>query len=138
MWTAVAAVMPHGSAPARAAEPERAVAAPDAGSAQYHGDWAVGCDNVLRCQAMTLGPKDASGSGAVMLEISRTGGAAGEVQLRVRSLDALPSRFILRVNGRKAAVLRSSKGGDLLLRGPDALAAVRAMAGAVTIELTTG
>lgn len=73
-----------------------------------------------------------------MLEISRTGGAAGEVQLRVRSLDALPSRFILRVNGRKAAVLRSSKGGDLLLRGPDALAAVRAMAGAVTIELTTG
>lgn len=135
-WTAVAAVMLLGGAQARAAPPERAVAAPDAGSAQYHGDWAVGCDNVLRCQAMTLEPKDAIGSGSVMLEIARAGGVAGEVQLRVRSLDALPSRLTLRVNGRKSVIFRSGEGGDLLLRGPDALAAVRAMAGAVTVELT--
>jgi len=110
---------------------------PHPGSAQYFDNWAVGCDNVLRCQAMTLEPPDASDAETVMLEIVRTGGPAGEVTLRARGLDTLPSRLTLVVDGRNNAILTAGEGGDPFVRGAEALSAVRAMTGAVTIELVT-
>lgn len=110
---------------------------PHPGSAQYHGDWAVGCDNVLRCQAMALEPKDTSEGRTLMLEIVRAGGPAGELLLRARSLDPLPARLVLVVDGRKTAVLRAGEGGDVLLAGPPALSAIKAMVAATTVKLVT-
>jgi hypothetical protein len=143
MASAAALTMACGPAFAQKAVPVQTAAAetgqevPQPGSAQYFGDWAVGCDNVLRCQAMALEPKDAGGGRALMLEIIRPGGPAGEVTLRVRSLDTLPPRLMLVVNGRKIVTLKAEKGGDDLVAGAGALSAVKAMASAVTVELVT-
>src|ERR1044072_4561628 len=97
-WAVAAALaVLWSNVPVRAGETSPAPAddVPRPGSIQYFGHWAVGCDNVLRCQAMTLEPPDASDAGTVMLEIVRTGGPAGEAVLRARGLDPLPSRLAL-------------------------------------------
>lgn len=140
---AITAPMGCGPASARAVAPALAIAsaperdAPHPGSAQYYGDWAVGCDNVLRCQAMALEPQDAVENPVLMLEIVRAGGPAGELLLRARSLDPLPARLVLVIDGRKVATLRAGEGGDVLVGGSEALSAVKAMVAAVTVKLVT-
>lgn len=140
--TALTLLCGHASARSQASDlvaalPAPAQDAPHPGSAQYYGDWAVGCDNVLRCQAMALEPKDASEGRALMLEIVRAGGPAGEVVLRARGLDPLPPRLVLVIDGRKATTLRAGEGGDVLVTGPEALSAIKAMVAAVTVKLVT-
>ncbi|MFT3965404.1 MAG: DUF1176 domain-containing protein [Sphingobium sp.] len=108
---------------------------PQPGLLQYNGDWAVGCDNLLRCEAVALQP-EAGGSGdePLLLQISRAGGPGGETVLRVGGLTQLPPEIALVLNGREAARL-TAQGDEATIRGADALRSVQAMGEAVTIEL---
>ncbi|HEX7873665.1 MAG TPA: DUF1176 domain-containing protein [Sphingobium sp.] len=111
---------------------------PQPGLLQYNGDWAVGCDNLLRCEAIALQPEAGGPEGEpLLLQISRTGGPAGEVVLRVSGLSQLPPDMALMLNGRDATRL-TPQGDEAALRGAEALRVVQAMADAVTIELRIG
>lgn len=115
-----------------------ATPAPQPGILQYEGDWAVGCDNLIRCEAIALQP-EASGSGdsdePLLLQIVREGGPSGEVMLRVSGLSQIPREIALMVDGAQAARLSGTAGDEAVVRGESALATVQAMAGASTIEL---
>lgn len=103
----------------------------------YNGDWAVGCDNVLQCEATALAPDGAEDDDGVLLQIIRLGGPGGDVTLRARSFDSLPTELSLMADGREIARLTGSGGDEVTLGGGRALVAVQAMASAVTIELRT-
>ncbi|MET0364778.1 MAG: DUF1176 domain-containing protein [Sphingobium sp.] len=111
---------------------------PQPGLLQYNGDWAVGCDNLLRCEAIALQPEAGGPDGEpLLLQLSRTGGPAGEVVLRVSGLSQLPPDMVLVLNGREAARL-TPQADEAVLRGADALRVVQDMGDAVTIELRIG
>jgi hypothetical protein len=111
--------------------------APRPGSVQYFGDWAVGCDNVLRCEAMALQQPDGVGTETVMLDLTRAGGPDGALTVRISSLNPLPSRLSLLVDGRVVAQLKGQGGDTLLIDGALALKVAQTMAEAITIELVT-
>lgn len=119
-------------------QPRPAPTGPQPGLLQYNGDWAVGCDNLLRCEAVALQP-EAGGGGdeSLLLQVSRTGGPSGETVVRVSGLAQLPGDIALLLDGREAVRL-TAQGDEALVRGPDALKVVQAMAGAVTLELRAG
>lgn len=108
---------------------------PQPGTPQYNGDWAVGCDNILRCEAISLQPENASANEGVLLQIVREGGPAGRVTVRARGLDPLPEKLSLVVDGRYIAELKAENAADAAVEGTAALQAVRALAFASTIEL---
>lgn len=134
-----------GGAAVRSDAPDRstpAPAGPQPGILQYNGDWAVGCDNLVRCETIALQPEAAGASDApgvndetMLLQIGRDSGPAGEVTLRVSGLSQLPTEMVLAIDGQEAARLAGPGGDELVLRGPAALAAVRAMVNAVALEL---
>lgn len=109
---------------------------------QYFKSWAVGCDNVLRCEAVSLlaedsgqGESGSSGTISVELQIVREGGPAGPLEIHARSVDPLPDRMRLVADGREIARLDSRNRPEPGTDGAQALAAARTMANAVTIEL---
>jgi hypothetical protein len=61
----------------------RADETPNAPFTLDYGDWTLACDNVLRCEALTLG--DASG---LMLRVVRDAGPTGRIQLSLTSTTA--------------------------------------------------
>lgn len=109
--------------------------APQPGTPEYYGDWAVGCDNVLRCEAVSLMPENAARGHALVLQIVRAGGPGGELGLRAKAPEPLPARLRLLVDGREVARLTARRGEDPLTEGQAALAAIRAMGNAVTVEV---
>ncbi len=109
---------------------------------QYSKSWAVGCDNVLRCEAVSLhaeesveAESEASGMSLVELQLVREGGPAGPFSIHARSVDALPDRMRLVADGREIARLDGRDRPEPAVDGAQALVAVRMMASAVTIEL---
>ncbi|MCE7797584.1 DUF1176 domain-containing protein [Sphingobium sufflavum] len=116
-------------------------AAPQPGLLQYNGDWAVGCDNLLQCEAIALQP-DVGGSGGaggddsepILVRIVRAGGPGGDVMLGVTALSTLPPEIALVADGQEVARL-SSRSDEALIRGDAALRAVQAMAAAATLEV---
>lgn len=122
------------------------VPAPQPGILQYNGDWAVGCDNLVRCEAIALQPDASGGAGgqssgagsddeSMLLEVARDGGPAGEVTLRVSGLSQLPAEIVLMVDGQESLRLTGTTGDEAVARGTAALATAQAMAAASTIEL---
>ena len=109
---------------------------PQPGLLQYNGDWAVGCDNLLRCEAIALRPEMAAADAGepMLLQISRNGGPAGETVLRVSGLAQLPPEILLLLDGREEAKL-SVTGDEAVIRGVQALSTVQALGGAMTIEV---
>lgn len=107
---------------------------PKIGAPQYFGDWAVGCDNVLRCEATSLQPAQSLPE-PVLVQIARDGGGGGTLVLRVRGLDPLPAPLMLIVDGGKPVRLVPAGGTDAELRDGEALRALRAMVVARTVEL---
>ncbi|HEX7857925.1 MAG TPA: DUF1176 domain-containing protein [Sphingobium sp.] len=108
---------------------------PQPGLLQYNGDWAVGCDNLLRCEAIGLQPETGGGADEpVLLQISRTGGPVGETVLRVSGLSQLPPNIALFLNGEEAGRL-PGQGDEAVIRGAEALRIVQALGDAVTLEL---
>lgn len=113
-------------------------AGPQPGLLQYNADWAVGCDNLLRCEAIALQPESGGNSDEpILLQISRTGGPAGETVLRVSGLSQLPGDIALVLDGREAARL-TARDDEAAILGPDAQRVVQAMGVAVTMELKVG
>jgi hypothetical protein len=113
-------------------------AGPQPGILQYNGDWAVGCDNLLRCEAIALRPETGDNDDEpILLQISRSGGAAGETLVRVSGLSQLPGDIALVLDGREA-VRMTAQGDEAVLQGAAALGIVQAMGSAVTIELRIG
>lgn len=110
---------------------------PRPGTLFYKGDWAAGCDNILSCKAVPLRPQDGSDVPDVLLEILRDGGPGAPVALRVSGLESLPADLVLVIDGRVNVRFNQLEGDDVVLRGPDALAAARAMANATSIEVRT-
>lgn len=111
---------------------------------QYFKNWAVGCDNVLRCEAISLlveeTPTSETGTGAsaalaIELQLIREGGPAGSLEIHARSVDTLPDRMRLVADGREIARLDSRNRHEPVIGGAEALAAAQMMATAVTIEL---
>lgn len=128
----------HASAqPAGRERPTPVTPAPQPGLLQYNGDWAAGCDNLVRCEAIALQP-EVAGEGddeTMLLQIARDGGPGGEVSLRVSGLSQLPLDMVLVVDGTEAARLAGPAGDEVILRGAVALSTVQTMASAVAIEL---
>lgn len=109
---------------------------------QYFKSWAVGCDNVLRCEAVSLVTDEAASSSpaeagliAVEIQLVREGGPAGPLEIHARSVDALPDRMRLVADGREIVMLDARKRSEPGAAGGQALAAARIMANAITIEL---
>ncbi|CAN5333498.1 DUF1176 domain-containing protein [soil metagenome] len=113
--------------------------APQPGILQYDGDWAVGCDNLVRCEAIALQPDGVGGGGnndeALLLQIMREGGPSGEVTLRASGLSQIPSEIALMIDGAESIRLTGTAGDEAVAHGPAALATLRVMASASTIEL---
>ena len=121
------------SGPAQAARPS---------TPQYFKSWAVGCDNILRCEAISLLPEDGAqeneaGSATLPIELQlvREGAPSGRLELHARSIEALPDRLRLVADGREIARLERRPWAEPGLDGSKASDAVRAMANAITIEI---
>lgn len=123
-----------------AAVPPNQMAGPS--TPQYFGNWAVGCDNIRRCEAVSLHADDAAQTDptatdamVVELQVVREGGPAGSLEIYARSVDALPGRMRLVADGREIARLDARDRPEPGIGGATALVAARTMAEAVTIEL---
>lgn len=120
---------------ALSAEARAGAVSPQPGILQYNADWAVGCDNLLQCEAIALQPEAGGGEGdPLLLQIVRAGGPKGEAKLRVSGLSSLPPEMALVVNGSEIARLMV-KADEAEIRGAEALRAVQAMASAATVEV---
>lgn len=111
-------------------------AAPQPGLLQYTGDWAVGCDNLLQCEAIALQPETVAGQAEapLLLQIIRAGGPAGETTVRVSGLSDLPTEMGLFLDGQEAGRLKGQS-DEAIISGADALRAVQGMASATTVEV---
>ncbi|MET0238362.1 MAG: DUF1176 domain-containing protein [Sphingobium sp.] len=142
MATAAMLALSHGplraAAPAAGGDVMASAEKPQPGLTQYNGDWAVGCDNLLRCEAVALQPEGGDGEEPMLLQVGRTGGPAGPTTLRVSGLSRLPAVISLVVDGREVAVLDGTASDEAVVRGADALRVVQEMAQATTIELRPG
>ena len=81
-----------------------ALAAPQPGVLRTFGDWTVGCDNGLACQAVALVPQAADRDAYLLLVLQR-GSAAARPQLGFALNDSVApgKRYALAVDGRVAA-----------------------------------
>lgn len=102
----------------------------------------MGCDNILRCEAISLLPEDGAqeneaGSATLPIELQlvREGAPSGRLELHARSIEALPDRLRLVADGREIARLERRPWAEPGLDGSKASDAVRAMANAITIEI---
>jgi hypothetical protein len=97
-------------------------AAPDAaiGEQRIFGDWAVGCDNVLACEALSLDPEDLTGMATGSLTVQRGAGPHGYYRAAIRMFEeAVGDRIMLRIDGEPVAIATASPGGELHHFDPD-------------------
>jgi hypothetical protein len=87
---------------------------------------------------MSLLRQGDSGIEAVALDIVREGGRDGGLSVRLGSVDALPDKLTLMVDGRPVAQFRGRPGEDRVIAGMAALKVAQALADAVTIEIVAG
>jgi hypothetical protein len=66
---------------------------------RYIGNWAVGCDNGLRCEAVALMPPDSS-SGTLSMVISRSAGKDSVLTINIFNFDSESDRYRLLIDGK--------------------------------------
>ncbi|MDZ7588555.1 MAG: DUF1176 domain-containing protein [Parasphingorhabdus sp.] len=119
-----------------------AAAPPKLGEIKTFGDWAVGCDNLLRCEMVSLLPDGAAGEaydGPVA--ISRGAGRDDVPVVRVSTDARGQDRFNLIIDGRVAETGTVVEGDyPIILEGAEATSILRPIANgrSMTIEGSTG
>lgn len=99
----------------------QAPAAQEPGAVQVFGDWAVGCDNMRACEALSLMSGDGSTGNAATLTIRRGPGPDGYLRIGFYVYEETEAdRLVLSIDGTPAATfadsadaLRYEAGGDL-------------------------
>lgn len=129
--------LPLGIASAHAAPPPATPAdlTPRLGQVRLFSDWAVGCDNQLRCAAISLAPQDKTPpSYAILIAITRTAGPDGAVQVRFDSAKA--QRGKLDIVAGDARVVRFKLRDKLAeLDGAKGLALIRALTSSYAVRI---
>jgi hypothetical protein len=122
-------------APAGAVHASTPVTAPVLGKTVVFKDWAVGCDNGLSCQAVSLQPGEWADR-AISVVIVRGGGATAALSFRIAGELAKAGNYTLRIDGRQIARGSIAPDSDFLtLSGGDALRLARAMGRGVALEV---
>lgn len=115
-----------------------AAQAPKPGPLETYKDWAIGCDNRNRCEAVSLLPEGGEWpDNPVMVGVVRDAGPDSAAEVWV-SRDAKGGGDIsFHVDGQKIASA-ASRDGDATVRGPQAAALAIAMARGSVLELRLG
>lgn len=116
-----------------------APAPPTPGKLESYKDWAVGCDNGGRCEAIALSPEEGAVPGdQILLEISREAGPLADVEIRAEHGDRLGhATLAFVVDGREIATAQSD-GTQATVRGAQAMALARTMARGNVLEVRSG
>ncbi|WP_331280588.1 DUF1176 domain-containing protein [Sphingobium herbicidovorans] len=109
--------------------------APRPGTLETYKDWTIGCDNRLRCEAVSLLPEGGDWpDDPVMLGIQRDAGGRAEPEIWVSRDARGRDELSFFVDGRKIATA-ASQDGEAVLQGPQAAALAIAMARGMTMEV---
>lgn len=115
--------------------------APQPGELKTHGDWVTGCDNGLRCKAVSLHVSDNFEEGpdtAAMLEVTREPGLRAPARLAVEPRDVRAGTYQVFVDGISFGPLRISGGAETVALPPAmATPAIAAMIKGSRFELRT-
>ncbi|MET0372008.1 MAG: DUF1176 domain-containing protein [Sphingobium sp.] len=112
--------------------------APRPGTIEIYRDWAIGCDNRGRCEALSLMPEDATGTDPrATIGLTRDPGAPAEAEVWA-SFDGKGRQDVaFAVDGRKVTTATATD-GELALQGPQATALAVAVARGGSLELRVG
>lgn len=101
-------------------------------------NWAVGCDNGLACEAVSLAPESAP-DGAVALAISRKAGLNDMLSINLSGFSTQSDRFRILVDNRVVDTGNMVAGsGTIAITGPKAAKLARAMVRGVNLLLADG
>jgi Protein of unknown function (DUF1176) len=125
----LAAVLPASGASAQTA----------LGSQEYFGDWAVGCDNTLSCEAVALDPENRPDEDALSLVIARSSGD-GLVTITLIGEAAKTDRYRVLVDRRllDSGAMTTAGDGTVAVTGAKGLRLARAIARGKELRLEDG
>jgi hypothetical protein len=84
------------------------------GEQRNFGDWAVGCDNGLACEALSLDPEDDFGNATASLTVRRGAGVDGYYSAAIRMFEeAVGDTVTLHIDGAEVATATASPGTEL-------------------------
>ncbi len=113
-------------------------ATPHPGKVMLFKDWSVGCDNMLRCEAVSL-PKDVQEPGQLQMTILRDGGRSGELKLLLTGFGTGPDRYRLVVDRKLVDTGAIIAGADKVeIAGPDAVKVAKALAAGNMLTMQDG
>ena len=98
-------------------------------------NWAVGCDNMLSCTAISLLPEDADQPYPVIIEISRAAGPDSAVTLRLLADEPLKGKIDILADEKRLARIRIA-GDSAILAGDDALGIVQTLGRSYSFEVS--
>jgi hypothetical protein len=114
-----------------------ASAEPMLGRIQIFEDWAVGCDNRLSCNAVSLVPDGSGAAYSVLVSIQRGGGPSGSGVVRLLGAEELRGKIDLIADNRSLARVQATH--DMVeIIGPAALDMIRSLAASYAFELREG
>lgn len=110
---------------------------PVLGRIQIFEDWAVGCDNRLSCEAVSLVPDGAGEAYSVLVTLQRGGGADGAGAVRLLGAEELRGKIDLIADNRRVARIKAEH--DMVeIAGSAGLDVMRALASNYAFELRAG
>lgn len=112
--------------------------APRPGKVMLFKDWSVGCDNMLRCEAVSL-PTDAPGPGQLQLAVSREGGRTGALTLSLAGFAGGSDRYRLIIDRKLIDTGAIAVGADKVeIVGADAVKVAKALAAGNRLAMLDG
>lgn len=114
------------------------LAAPTPGRLETYRDWTIGCDNVGRCEAVSLMPESDPPDHGSLMRIARDAGPGADVIVWLEiDDDKLTGTVTFTVDGRRIATAPVSK-ASAKVAGPQAAALAVAMARGKKLDLRLG
>jgi len=115
-----------------------AAQAPKPGALETYRDWAIGCDNRNRCEAVSLLPDGGAWpDNPLMVGVVREAGPDAPTEVWVSREAKGGGAVSFHIDGRKVATAQS-RDGDATVRGPQAAALAIAMARGRQMEVRSG
>ncbi|HET8612466.1 MAG TPA: DUF1176 domain-containing protein [Sphingomonas sp.] len=118
-----------------AAAPPLAPPAPQPAEVKVFGDWAVACDNGLRCEAVSLTPGD-NNIGPLNMMLTRDPGPNGAISIEIKSSQGIAGPAKLKLDGKQVAEGRLGPLGNLFLNGAAAMPLAEGLADAGRLTVT--